>query len=90
MIQQVYKKNLWTRVVSGSQDPSTEVPLFQIKDDLMILDTTQNSVVRGWPRELKKYFDPEEFAKEHAPLEIQGRYIGSQDLLNYQRRIDEI
>ena len=39
-LDQVYKNSLWSRVVPGGLDPSIEVPLFLISDDLKTLDTT--------------------------------------------------
>ena len=45
-------------MVPGSIDADAEIPLFLLKEDLNSLDTTQNKIVRGRPRLLKKFFDP--------------------------------
>ena len=85
-----YKNSKWTRVIPGDLDATMDTPLYLIKEDLMLLETCQNTVVRGRPRELKKFFDPEEFTKEHAPLELSERYISAEEFQKYQAQVDNI
>ena len=85
-----YKNCLWTRVVPGALGAEIEVPLFLLKDDLKSLDTTQNTVARGRPRELKKYFDPEDYSKENESLLCEERKLSSDDLHQFQLQVFEI
>ena len=85
-----YKNCLWTRVVAGTADLQSGIPLYQLKEDLKSLDTAQNTIVRGRPRQLKKYFDPEEYHKENEPLERGPRELTLTELGQFQLRVDQI